>query len=578
MNQIKITRITMKKLVGIFASILFFVMLLSWLSLSYAWFYEDSIYLFYATSMIQDLDFNIINQVPESFGQIITKNYSHPAHHSVIQTPVFILLYFLDFFITKTVGNGYIRPYILAGTLLSFLGLIIGLIFTQKAAKRLDINVRPTHFILYLFSTALLYFSFFTVTTIEIFIFAFSAYALNAVLMLYQRQSSQLDGFSIGAALSMLVTAKITFIWFFAGGTYYVFASLWKQNRKFIGLFLLSSILVFLIAALKDLAGFGEIVFISHAMTVYASDYSWIDLYFTIKQGIFGEGGLFYSNPLYAVSLVGFIFLFFHNVKKAIILWLSLLLWMVMSYFQCVFLIGPILDDHYLGRTMLTSLPLMLIGLAYFDMKFMTKVWRPFKFLIGFVLIAWQAYTLTNYLSIDTGGHYAYALHKTVSNYDALAQYWYNLIYDNNHLLRADLLKFLIFVLLTTGTLFVIFLKREKLYSSIKIYLRYSSAILLFFCLLNLNYSKKNGLAYLQDKDLMNKITIGDHASVYSFVYISDSLRSQLYNSKDPELRKIIKDKHSIYLEKIQPHILQISSELKQVLEQKDLDYSFYTD
>src|SRR6476646_9273124 len=79
----------------IFAAIFLSVLFFTWISIG-AYFYEDSIYLHYATSAVKDFDFNIINQIGPNFGHILTTNHSHPAHHTVIQTPLLVLLNAFD--------------------------------------------------------------------------------------------------------------------------------------------------------------------------------------------------------------------------------------------------------------------------------------------------------------------------------------------------------------------------------------------------------------------------------------------------------------------------------------------------
>jgi hypothetical protein len=460
------------------------------------------------------------------------------------------------------------------------LALIIGFIFTQKASNELGIKLKWSHFLLYFFSTALFYFSFFTITTIEIYLFALSAFSLNGILKIFNSKKEGVDAFSIGTAMGLLISAKLTFLCFFFAGIWIVFNSSYRKDNKFIFFFFLGTSLSFMIAIMKDIASCGEIVMISRNLSSHITLFNWLDLYWTIRQGVFGEGGLFYTNPLYAVSLFGMLIMSFEEFKKnkrSLILWILFFLWMLMSYFQTATIVGPVLDDHYVGRPMLAALPLMLISLAFLMKNF--ERYFPFriKVVVSIILLIWQGYTLSNYLAISSLNHYAYAISKTVPFYSDLIDHISLMIKWKNTIIGVDLFKFSAFILISTWILYSIYANQEKLEYLLRYYFRVTVVILLLMCLFNLENSRRNGIGYIEKNHLKGKVAVVDRYELYSFVYITDAFRTELYNSRDPELSKLIRNMHSAYLEKINPLLKEGSTELRRAIEKKDLNYSFYS-
>lgn len=562
--------------------IFFFVLFCSWISLG-SYFYEDSTYIYYATSIIEDQDLNIINQVPDNLRQIVTSNYSHPAHHTIIQTPLIIVLNFLDSILHQIFGvglKGGISNYQLGGTLLSFLSLMVGFIFTQKASRELGIELKFSHFLIYLFSTAFLYFSFFTVTTIEIYLFSLSAFSLNGIVNIYKGNKEGVNAYSLGIAMGFLISSKITFLCFFLAGIWIIFNSFYKKDNKFLLFFSLGIGFTFLIAIMKDVVSFGEIVMISSNLASHLTLFSWLDIYWTIRQGVFGEGGLFYTNPSYALSLVGMLMLGIDYLKKdksSLIIWTLFFLWMLMSFFQTITIVGPALDDHYVGRLMLASLPIMLIAFAYAIKKLESFLPHNIKVIASVILLIWQGYTLSNYLAISSLDHYAYAISKTVPHFSDLIDHIVQIIKWKNEIMRIDLFKFTIFTLGATFLLSVIYIHKDKLQSIFNYYLHISIISLLLISVLNMMNSRKNGMSYIEQKNLKGKVAIINDPAVYSFVYITDALRTELYNSRDPLLSELIKNTHLRYLDKLKPLIKEGSPELLRAIEVKDLNYSFYS-
>lgn len=543
-----------------------------------AYLYEDNIYYYYARSIMQDLDFNIINQVPENMARIVTEKFSHPAHHTILHTPLIIGLLYLEDLILQYLGGQLHNTFVLGGTFLSLLCLSVGYWFSAKAAVMLGLQIRLSHFAFFVLSTSLLYFSFFTLTVIDIFLFAISSFAFYGFLLIKEDGPQTINTFILGIAVTILISAKITYITFFLLVLITIFIKAKKNGIRHLVQFLAGAGIIALIAALKDMAAFGQVVMLSKSMSVVMS-YTWLDLIQTLKQGVLGEGGLFYANPTYFLGLVGFIWFSIERMlknKNDILTYLCLLGWMGLSYFQTTFLVGPILEDHLVGRVTLTSLTIMLIGLVFLESKVFPKVKAYHRWILYLLLAMWQMFVLGNYLTISMRGHYAYAENKVVGTIGEL-QIMLE-IFINQRLLvwKMEYMAIIVFVMLTTSILYFLHRYKSRLTLVLSSYLVASSLMLLGLNLYNLENSEKNGKKFLDNSISKEQFTITNEPSVYSFIYVVDILRSQMLNAKSFEMKELIKSKHEDYLKSIEPHLLQVSPDLRRAIQTKDLSFGFY--
>jgi hypothetical protein len=49
-----------------------------------------------------------------------------------------------------------------------------------------------------------------------------------------------------------------------------------------------------------------------------------------------------------------------------------------------------------------------------------------------------------------------------------------------------------------------------------------------------------------------------------------------MLNAKSFEMKELIKSKHEDYLKSIEPHLLQVSPDLRRAIQTKDLSFGFY--
>lgn len=573
-----LSRIRAKLDFKLFFKILAVVAVLSFIGIN-SDFYEDKIYINYVKSILQDQDFNIINQAPLSFSEVITKKYATPAHHSVIETPSLVVLSALDWAISVITGKTIIAQFQLAGLLLSFLSLLIGFLFTGKAAELIGVDLKPRHFVFFVLTTTVLYFSFFMITVMEIFTFCLSSYVFYSVLLIQKKKAEQLNAFAFGVAAAMLVVTKITFLPLFLISLFYAIKKNQNSEKRITIYYIVGALLVGVFTVLKDYATFGEIVLISRAMNEFTTRYELAELYLSLTEGFFGKGGLFYTSPLYLLGFAGFISFVYSRYKSKqedTLLLLALLGWLFWSFFQTIFIIGPMLEDHYVGRLQIMSLPLMLIGLAFCDSKINIAKKKMYTGLLLGGLICWQAFTLLNFLALSAISHYSYALSKTVPSTDIIYRWLESFLFKKFEIMGTDGFTFTLFIFAAAFILYFLVKNKDEVYRGFHKYLIYAVVAALLFTMLDAFNSKKNGEAYLVQNNILDKVTIADHYSAYSYIYMVDILRSQRYTVVGTPLEQIIKDKQAKYLRDIKPHFLQMSPEFKQALEGQNLDYGPY--
>lgn len=552
------------------------VLLVSYLSL-HSYFYEDSIYINYAISAIQDLDYNLVNQLHHDFSKIVTSQYSPPTHHSVVQTPLLIITNFLSSLVSTFIPVKSIPFNLFSGVLVSFVCLISAYFFLRKAADNLGVKINKFHYGVFFITSSLGYFSFFVLTVMEIFTFMLSSYVLYSLALMLQKKFKGRGAFALGSAIGMLFITKITFLPLFILTIYFAVKAFDTIRAK--AYFVFGIIIVIASAVLKDYATFGQIVLFSHAMNEYTTEYSWLNLMLTFKIGFFGVGGLFYSSPMFLIGFVGFIHFFKNNIglsrERSLFVWM-LLCWLGMSFFQTTFISGPMLEDHFVGRLTLMSLPLLIIGVAHLDKISDFKNHQAVKFAIVIGCALLHIYALINYMAISSEGHYEYALRKNVNSLSELIEFFY--IYNNiliDHFL-IDGWHLFAFSFVVAFIIYYMLKFRSKLYDGFYLYLIPATFVILSLSALDIFNSKKNGYDFVVSNNLIEEITVAEHPSVYSFNYIVDILRSQLYSTENHEMREIIIKKHKNYLRSLAPHIDNASSSFKDAIKKEDIEYGYY--
>jgi hypothetical protein len=543
-------------------------------------FYEDGVYKMHAESMIQDKDFNIINQDSPQRAWMVTETFFHSDAHPLVQTPLLVLFYeienALDLFSSQEKGKEF--RFYLSSFFINVILVFMGIHFCREIGKRINIVVSNYAMILFSFASSFFYFSFFYYNVIEVFCFPFMAY-LCLVALKIQDKDSKINNFemcSVGGAIGILLSVKLTYLPI-------CILVLYKILRKMIchksltklGYLILFFSLIYFSSVTNRKLQFGENI--EYSLYVkYMCDYSLQGLFESLTKGFFGVGGLFYSNPAFLISILGLVKLAWNYREKIdVFSALMLMAWLGMSLFQTVPIVGYILDDHLVGRLNLTALPLLIIGFCFCYEKCMKSVHRKKYSFLFYFLVLWQCINLISYFGLKTQGHFYYAGHKIIS-WDLIPQA-YHFIWE-----RAKLNAGFLFSNISLISLFFILMafivkslnsrfRRDIFFNFLTFFV-----VITFLCttLLNYKYAPENIVRHKADKLYENKVVV-KAGGILVYDYILDRLNA--VNESDDEygktqIARILDD----YFALISTQVVMSTEKFDKNLREKKLNSTIY--
>jgi hypothetical protein len=539
-------------------------------------FEEHHIYKNYAKSMVLDLDYNILNQVDKGFGWLLTKNYVHPSQHSVIQTPSLLFLELINTKLSSLFPTNSVKEFVVSGILLNVFSLVFGFIFCRKTLKLLNLGITNLQCIFLVFSTAILYYSFFSLTVIEIFAFPLSSFVLYQIFQLTEGDREQFRPVIMGLASGLLLVSKVSYVFLFILSLYVIIFSDLKEKKSNIIKYIIALMSILIPSICNDFVQYGEVVFLSSSFSSIMLDISVYNFINTLIYGYFGVGGLVYVNPIHLPAFFSFLIYFIREVfiqKKFVFRNLVLILWLGMGFFQTIFLPAFIVSDHYIGRLVLTCLPPIVLGFGIFISYFRNK-----KFLlsiIGIVLIIWQFFALFNFLTFYKKSHFAYASKKIANNIDEFVK-----TFLEHFSLSIDTLMdnyFYIVIVAIVSTFVVLAIRKcEDLDTFFGKYVMIISIFLAVFSLLNFLNSKNNSLKYFSVNENRFDRVIGNHASIYIFIYVMDGLKTLSINNQDVRMKKIINRKRKNYYDSLKGKTLKSTPEFDKALRDYDFDFGYF--
>lgn len=535
-----------------------------------AFFYEDEVYFLMMKSIIQDFDYNLINQVSEEKQWLVTKEYFFPSHHSEIQTPIIFLSYLFESVIRMILPSSIIKNGIMSGHIVSFLCLAIGFVYVKKLINLFDIEFDLKIFLVFLLGTSLFYFSFLTVTAIEIISFTLTSFTLFMAFKLKDRNYN--DYAFLGISSSLLLISKFYFLSLYVLVIFKIWQEREKTTRKCFASFTIGSLLVFIPGLLNHYIKYGEFFFWAGSFADSVLLYSWDNFKVTIKNGYFGVGGLFYTNPVLLPSIIGLILWGIEQLKNRKYVFETFIIgaWLVQGLFSPVFLAGELVEDHYVGRTFFTVLPIYLLGLGYI-LKFVkgnaVKAWLAVSFIL------WQAFHTLSYLKISRTGHYSYSTKKLIS-LEELIQFCEELRVIITTNIVSDYGVYISFCLIISGIVYYVLYKFNEKY--MKAILAYSLIFLFVASILNMYYGKINGEQYFADKKRYENVSIGGHPDTYYFIYVLDILNTQEIATNNQAVRTSIHKMRHNYYDKIKDKFLKKSDKLENELIQRSFKNSSF--
>lgn len=265
--------------------------------------FEDGSYGNFTLSILEDADFNIINQIKDPAKNWVStvtgnhSNYEHPAV-SVYLFPFFLyqkILNSLGIHNHSSLTNGYNEAHILSTIFYVFLGFL----FLNKLLTNLDIKHSRSSILVYALSTPFIWFTFFSSSTSNIFSLAFSIFVLTWFCF-NRNKFSQFSYFALGIIFSLGIAIRIQQFWI---GSLLLFLLVEDPERS------LRKVLYFIGGALIPGSFFLTNLYlrseqILHPTRVYTA---WTSLgefaEYTLPYALWGPNGYLTLSPIYALIL-----------------------------------------------------------------------------------------------------------------------------------------------------------------------------------------------------------------------------------------------------------------------------------
>lgn len=537
--------------------------------------YEDGIYLYFTKSILKDFDINILNQVVEENRKFLTKTLYFPTHHSLIQSPILAIFYSLESFCRNSLGLNMFREGIVSGFLLHMLSLFIGFKFSNDFVKELGKKTDILIPFLLFFTTSVFYYSFLAVMVIEVFAFPLASFVLLSVAKM--KNNKEIQYWALGLCLGLLISSKV----YYLGLTAYVFVELFLNLKGMVKKKAFEFFMALLIPIIPALwlhyQQYGEFFFWAGEISNSMSSFTFINVRETLIHGLWDRGGLLSVNPIYIFVFIALVFYSSKLLKekKTFIEGGFYLAWLFQGFFTTIFIAGALISDQYIGRLVMSILPLLYLGIAIF-LEQISWVKKWIIWLFSGVLFTWQLYQSFNYALSIRMDHYLYA-NQRFMELDDFFKELKRVLWNASYVLSTGPLVFLIVVVGVTFGLLYIERHKEKLEKSFSLVLAYICFFLVGASVLNFLYAEKNIKDYFSVNDI-KEVTIGNTPRVYSFIYVTDGLKSQYLGTSDTELRRLNRQKLKEYYQLIQNDFVQVTPEFKVMLEEnlKDVERTKY--
>lgn len=267
--------------------------------------FEDGSYGNFTLSIIEDGDFNIINQIKDPAKNWVStvtgnhSNYEHPAVSAYL-FPFFLyqkILNLISVHNSTSLTSGYNEAHILS----TIFYVLLGLLFLRKVFDELGIKHSRSSILVYALSTPFIWFTFFSSSTSNIFSLAFSIFVLS--WFCFNRDKfSKFSYFSLGIILALGIAIRIQQFWI---GGLLIYLLVQDPSRSFrkVMLFLAGSIIPGSFFLLNLYIRSEQIL---HPTRVYTAwtNFGEFALH-TLPYALWGPNGYFTLSPIY-VLILGF--------------------------------------------------------------------------------------------------------------------------------------------------------------------------------------------------------------------------------------------------------------------------------
>ncbi|HLW55843.1 MAG TPA: hypothetical protein VKY27_00555 [Bacteriovoracaceae bacterium] len=468
--------------------------------------FEDGTYTQFTLSIIEDGDFNLINQTKDpGRNWLATKTGNHPNYeHPAIAIYLFP---FIGYQKLLSQDQSFAQAHILA----TIFFLMLGLILLKKVLDYLDFQHSKEAIAVLAFSTPFLWFSLMASTTSNIFSLVYSIIILAAFCFNRDKSTTGLY-FFLGVATTLGFAIRIQQFWI-VSLFLYLFSI--DKNRSY------HKVLSYIAGALIPLSLLLCNLYLRsgsflHPHHVYTS---WTRLgefwNSTLYYALFGPNGYFVLSPIYFIILIqGLILLYKKYEHKKLYIALIIPPTVLFLYYSVQW---PLMDSlagrHQLDYFFVYSL---IIASALDWSQKNRKIYYSLWFLISLAII-WNLRTHLAYFYIDNTKGAEWQFSYFVSPQYLAEQFWgaMNLIKPLSHL--VSVLKFLpLIFLLAAGTFFFSRLSYRNYLKFCYYFILWGVSFYFLFTQLNIYNNPHNVSTYRREGIYQSKvITSGNFATFY---------------------------------------------------------------
>jgi hypothetical protein len=467
--------------------------------------FENGVYLKYLNSILEDHDFNIINQFSEVQNKwLITQSFNHFDYH----TPFISSLLVIPFSLFSTIGSWakvLLPKEFLEQQFFIFLTLFTTLFIFIEIKKS---SIQKNYFIFFLLTTILIGcapVSFFIPSELSYIQIIFSFFILLNLIKIFEKD--EVSSFSLAICVSSFLLFKFDGFYYFLATVLILF--IFKKWRSLIFTFTFSAI-SFVLIMNTNLIRFNSalnpnpILFLSHR--------NYID--FTL----FGANGWFTKSPFLFFLILTMVMqlILEKNIKiKAIILFALIV------FFSKALSIGTGLvpvADYQANRVIITEIPFFTYSLMIFY-ESIKKNYRDKLIFILFLFFLYSIYSFwgwfLNSTSFDFRINYFMPLNTLVTN---ISFFKYSFI-NSLEIFKNNYVGYLFVSLLTSLTLttwyYLCLQKRIKIDTAIFVFIFITS---IYFSINNNLFNAKNANTMRQDGLLKNAVILKGSAIYYDEV------------------------------------------------------------
>ncbi len=461
--------------------------------------FENGVYLRYLKSMLQDFDFNIINQFSNPVDRwMVSPNYNHPDHRS----PFISVLLFFPYFLAKGILAPWQEHFIQQSAYyIFFVAYLVGVVAIQKMESHLGSIYKKMLLFSFLSSVGLWYFLF-DPGEISLLCVPLSTYLFLKLFFSDEKEFSTKIQLLLALALFFLIKPDSVF-WLLPTAVVII----QTRDKKFIGW----SLALFAISAL-----------VLYTTTLSRLGYETVTLpvfqteIWRSHLILFGAAGLFKYTPAFFFAYIALIAgSLFHRGK-----WRQASLFSIVVITSKIIFFGFIVSDNldtFAGRVFLSELPLWAFG--YF------LIWNYSKPL-ALAIIAFSLFRNFYHLEIILADwtkdwHLLEKVHyisrRGFFSYEGLTHFWkgawrfyeYRFSFFDYYILRR-----ILFVSLLTG-IAVTVISQIRLKAMPKIVLGSLTGLTMIFFSLNLIYNASNAQTLKENGFFENTIVAKNEALHY---------------------------------------------------------------